>query len=233
LGDYYDHKQRLSTEWQKLLRYPFILVLSLGILFYILATFLLPELQAFIAPEKQGFSYHSLKWGMDHMQYICIAGVLLAGILYIKRSFIFRIPIIKRFAMLQFWKNMVFCLKADLMFIDALRLCSSTVPAPIQPFLKHIKEHIESGETITVAFKNSHLAPAALLSMLSMGEQTGKMADMLHHYCTFDDHALLHTLNRFMSWTPTFLLLIIGLVIMWILTATILPLYDNLSNITH
>lgn len=87
-----------------------------------------------------------------------------------------------------------------------------------------VAEKVKRGESLAEPLGESGYFPPLLVQITSIGEETGKLDEMLLNAAeTFDSEADA-ALNRFMAIFPALLILLLALVIGFIIAATLLPI---------
>ncbi len=87
-----------------------------------------------------------------------------------------------------------------------------------------VAEEVKRGESLAGPLGKSGYFPPLLVQIVSIGEQTGKLDELLLNAAdTFDDEAD-SAINRFMAIFPAILILLLALVVGFIIVATLLPM---------
>jgi type II secretory pathway component PulF len=87
-----------------------------------------------------------------------------------------------------------------------------------------VAEKVKRGEPLAEPLSESGHFPPLLVQIVSIGEQTGKLDELLLNAAeTFDSEAD-SAINRFMAIFPALLILLLALVIGFIIAATLLPI---------
>ena len=87
-----------------------------------------------------------------------------------------------------------------------------------------VAEKVKRGESLASPLSESGYFPPLLVQIVSIGEQTGKLDELLLNAAdTFDTEAD-SAINRFMAIFPALLILLLALVIGFIIVATLLPI---------
>ncbi len=87
-----------------------------------------------------------------------------------------------------------------------------------------VAEKVKRGESLAEPLSESGYFPPLLVQIVSIGEQTGKLDELLLNAAdTFDDEAD-SAIQRFMAIFPALLILLLALVIGFIIAATLLPI---------
>jgi type II secretory pathway component PulF len=86
------------------------------------------------------------------------------------------------------------------------------------------RDKVRTGEPLAKPLADSGCFPPLLIQIVSMGEQTGRLDELLLNAAeTFDDEADA-AITRFMAVFPAILILLLAIVIGFILAATLLPI---------
>ncbi len=87
-----------------------------------------------------------------------------------------------------------------------------------------VAEEVKRGESLAEPLGSSGYFPPLLVQIVSIGEQTGKLDELLLNAAdTFDSEADA-AINRFMAIFPAVLILLLALVVGFIIAATLLPI---------
>jgi type IV pilus assembly protein PilC len=103
---------------------------------------------------------------------------------------------------------------------------------------RHGKSHqaaatdIERGEGISAALGKHPIFPSMIIRMLSAGEQTGNIDNMLERVANFLDEEIEATLSGLMSLIEPLLIVFLGVVIGGMVICMFLPIF-NLANIVN
>jgi type IV pilus assembly protein PilC len=96
--------------------------------------------------------------------------------------------------------------------------------------IKNAGTDIERGEGISAALGKNPIFPSMIIRMLSAGEQTGKIDEMLERVSNFLDEEIEGTLSGLMSLIEPMLIVFLGIVIGGMVICMFLPIF-NLANI--
>lgn len=90
--------------------------------------------------------------------------------------------------------------------------------------IDRVAEEVKKGEPLASGLAESGHFPPLLVQIVSIGEQTGKLDELLLNAAdTFDDEADA-AINRFIAILPAVLILLLAVVIGFIIVATLLPI---------
>ena len=89
---------------------------------------------------------------------------------------------------------------------------------------------IERGEGISAALSKHPVFPTMVIRMLSAGEQTGNIDNMLERVAKFLDEEIEATLSGLMSLIEPLLIVFLGIIIGGMVICMFLPIF-NLANV--
>jgi len=87
-----------------------------------------------------------------------------------------------------------------------------------------VAEKVKRGEPLAEPLAESGLFPPLLVQITSIGEQTGKLDEMLLNAAETFDAEADSAINRFMSIFPALLILLLAIIVGFIIVATLLPI---------
>ncbi len=92
-------------------------------------------------------------------------------------------------------------------------------------------EDIKHGMTISIAFDKYRLFPAIMTQMISVGEKTSALDDVLNRSCNFFDDAVETSLNSVTSKLQPILLLFLAVIILVLFLAIYSPILAIMQNL--
>lgn len=230
LTDHYQARHNYRTELQRIIRYPLFLSIMLCVLVGILSVLVLPNIEALTPPASRGFAYTSFRWFSSHLDYVAVLLAAFITTLFLCKPFLYRIPIVSRAYMGQFWHDLSFCLHHNISLIDALGLAEKGLPAFFQKHTEHTREKLLNGNSLTESFHSLPARSQTRTSLILLAQKTGDVPGIISHLAKIENNYLNNLIKKLLSWTQPLLILIMGLVVLWILQATIVPLYDSLAE---
>jgi len=91
-------------------------------------------------------------------------------------------------------------------------------------------EDVKHGMTLTMAFQNYKLFPQMMIQMISVGEKTASLDDVLNRSCAFFDEQVESSLTSITSKIQPIMLAIMGLVVGVLFIAVYSPMLDIMSG---
>ena len=168
---------------------------------------------------------------------------LLGGILYLQRyartprgryrlhAWLLKMPILGRLIhktiLARFSRIMGSLLKSGIQAVAALSITQEVVGNQVvQQALSHIREAVMGGSNLAEPFQISQVFPSTVVQMVSVGERTGSLDDILLHISDFYDKEVDRELQTLTSTLEPILLLVIGVIIGFIALSVLLPIFQ-------
>ncbi|HEY4500651.1 MAG TPA: type II secretion system F family protein, partial [Candidatus Paceibacterota bacterium] len=156
-------------------------------------------------------------------------GIVLAGVLYL--------PVIGELARETYTaraaRTLSSLLSSGVPILDALSITKEVVGAGA--FAKVVEEaeaRVKKGELLSVAFsEHPRLYPILMSDMLAVGEETGKVSDMLKQIATFYEEDVAEKTKDLSTIIEPILMLLIGVVVGVFAVSMIAPIYSLSSAI--
>jgi type II secretory pathway component PulF len=165
---------------------------------------------------------------------------LAAGIFYFFRwiktegrikwdGFKLRIPVLgsvlRSIAVGRFARTLGALTKGGVIILEALAVVRDTLGNELLGReIDNVAEKVKRGESLAEPLKESGYFPPLLVQITSIGEQTGKLDELLLNAADTFDAEADSAINRFMAIFPALLILMLALVIGFIIAATLLPI---------
>jgi len=144
-------------------------------------------------------------------------------------TFKLRIPVLgnvlRTIAVGRFARTLGALTKGGVIILEALSVVRDTLGNELLGReIDAVAEKVKRGEPLAEPLSESGHFPPLLVQIVSIGEQTGKLDELLLNAAeTFDSEAD-SAINRFMAIFPALLILLLALVIGFIIAATLLPI---------
>ena len=251
LATYTENTERLRKKVKTALMYPTVVT----VVAIVITTFLLVRVIPTFAEIYSGFGAKLpgptlfLMGLSDLVTHYLILLILLAGgaiwgwLAYIKtkrgREFwdkqriklpIFG-PIAHKICLARFTRTLASLVRSGVPILEVLQIVSQTVGNTVmEKAIKAAALDIERGEGISQALGKHPVFPSMIIRMLSAGEQTGNIDNMLERVANFLDEEIDTTLSGLMSLIEPLLIVFLGVVIGGMVICMFLPIF-NLANI--
>ncbi|MEJ2647261.1 MAG: type II secretion system F family protein [Sedimentisphaerales bacterium] len=240
---------RVKTNMKNASAYPiFVLVIGM-IAVTIIITWILPNILSTIQSTGAALplptrillvASHFMKTAFTTPQGWAVIVVIIGAVLYFKRwsktkgrlqwdSFKLKIPILgsvlRTIAVGRFARTLGALTKGGVIILEALAVVRDTLGNELLGReIDVVAEKVKRGESLAEPLGVSGYFPPLLVQITAIGEETGKLDEMLLNAAeTFDTEAD-SALNKFMAIFPALLILVLAVVIGFIIVATLLPI---------
>jgi type IV pilus assembly protein PilC len=133
----------------------------------------------------------------------------------------------------RFTRTLASLVRSGVPILEVLQIVSQTVGNVVmEKAIRATAADIERGENISNALGKHPVFPALVIRMLSAGEQTGNIDNMLERVANFLDEEIDTTLSGLMSLIEPLLIVFLGVVIGGMVVCMFLPIF-NLANIVN
>ena len=251
LATYLENTERLRKKVKTAMMYPStVSVVAVGITIFLLVK-VIPVFQDVYqgfgaklpAPTQFLMDISELLRHWLILVFIVVAGLVYAWLYFIKtpkgREFWDRQrlklpvfgPIAHKICLARFTRTLASLVRSGVPILDVLQIVSQTVGNVImEKAVKTAATDIERGEGISAALGKNPIFPSMIIRMLSAGEQTGNIDNMLERVADFLDEEIDNTLSGLMSLLEPLLIVFLGVVIGGMVICMFLPIF-NLANI--
>jgi type IV pilus assembly protein PilC len=142
-------------------------------------------------------------------------------------------PIAHKVCLVRFTRTLASLVRSGVPILEVLQIVSQTVGNVImEKAIKTAALDIERGEGISAALGKNPIFPSMIVRMLSAGEQTGNIDNMLERVSNFLDEEIETTLSGLMSLLEPLLIVFLGVIIGGMVICMFLPIF-NLANIVN
>jgi len=232
------------------IRYPIFVVTTLLIAFLVLINFVVPRFAVLFRGAKMDlplptrmllltndiFQNYAIYLGISI--FILIGGFLLykrtdAGTLEIDRLKLrgpLIGPIILKICMSRFANMFENLIKVGIPVVRTLEVVSRTVGNEyIAQKIIEISGKIERGLGISRPLREAEIFPPLIIHLISTGEQTGSLEDMLKEVSTHYDREITYSINRLSTWIEPLLTAGLSLMVLFLALAIFLPWWNMMG----
>ncbi len=135
-------------------------------------------------------------------------------------------PIAHKICLARFTRTLASLVRSGVPILEVLQIVSQTVGnAVMEKAIKTAGVDIERGESISAALGKHPVFPTMIIRMVTAGEQTGKIDNMLERISDFLDEEIETTLAGLMSLIEPILIVFLGIVIGGMVICMFLPIF--------
>ena len=136
-------------------------------------------------------------------------------------------PLFSKQAISRFAMTFATLLKSGLPALDALKIVALVVNnARLTLVINDIHARIIEGADIATPIKRSKVFPPMIGYMVSVGEQSGQLEEVLDRISESYEEELDHTIQRLTAMIEPVIIIVLAVVVGFIIAAVLLPLLD-------
>ncbi|CCY06850.1 bacterial type II secretion system F domain protein [Coprobacillus sp. CAG:698] len=252
LADYYDNDAALKKKTKGALAYPImLLMMTIGIvvlmMLFVVPTFkdTLKDMNVEMPPLTQAIADLSDFIKLEWKKILVVIGSLVALIFLYSRTekgkytfdtLAINFPLLKTINVAKitarFARGFSLLLSSGMDIIEAMEEISAVIGnRNVEKRFKQAIEDVRQGMTLTMAFESYKLFPDILIQMVSVGERTASLEEVLSRSCAFFDEQADSAIKAFTSAISPIMLLIMGGVVGVLFIAIYSPMLQIMTTI--
>jgi type IV pilus assembly protein PilC len=246
LATYLENMARLRKKVKSAMMYPTaVTIIALGITVFLLVKVVpvFGEIYAGFGSKLPGptqFLITVSNWMKSNILIILAAmgGVVYAAFAYIKTKkgrdhwdrVRLRLPIVgpiaHKICLARFSRTLASLIRSGVPILEVLNIVANTAGNTVmEKAIRASASDIEKGDGISSALGKHPIFPAMIVRMMTAGEQTGKIDNMLERVADFLDEEIETTLNGLTSLIEPLLIVFLGVVVGGIVICMFLPIF--------
>lgn len=140
--------------------------------------------------------------------------------------------LLQKIAVGRFCSTMANMLTSGVNLLEALSICASSAGnKTIEKFILSVREQLEKGESLSHALASDKLFPDMVISMVSVGESTGALDEMLTKVSDFYEEEVDIAVQTLLSMIEPIMIVVIGGLVGFIIIAMYLPVFEMAGGI--
>ena len=246
LADFSEQEERTRSDILSALTYP-ALIVSVGCLsIYALLVYAVPQLTSMFEEAGEALPLPTqllISISKALRQYWWLISLGIVTVFFIIRQakvkeerlfldkFMLRLPvfgeIILKSEMAQFTRMLSLLLESGVSILVALEVVSNTVVnSAVRAEIKNISSDIKEGESLSSAIKKSVYFPIYVVNIINVGEESGTLEKSLKRIAASYEQELSRLIRAFTALLEPVMILVMGLVVGFIVTAMLLPIFQ-------
>ena len=150
--------------------------------------------------------------------------------------FLLKVPVlgdvIRKSAVSRFTRTLGTLISSGVSILDGLEITAKTAGnMVIHDAVMASRASIAGGETIATPLKESAVFPPMVTSMISIGEQTGGLDEMLSKIADFYDEEVDVAVSALLSLMEPIMIVVLGVVVGGMVVAMYLPIFDMINTV--
>ena len=136
-------------------------------------------------------------------------------------------PLIHKISMSRFARTFAQLIRSGVPILETLEIVGGSAGnTVIEHSIKSVSADVEKGDNLSVAMSKKTIFPPMMLRMVSAGESTGKIDEMLEKMADFWDEEIEATLSALTSLLEPILIVVLGVIVGGIVIALFLPIFQ-------
>jgi type IV pilus assembly protein PilC len=242
-----EHEAKIKSDIKSALQYPMLVLVALGVAFFVLLTFVIPKFVSIFAkaglalplPTKIAMIMYQIIAGYWYLLLGGAVGLIVAFVLYIrtpaglhmKDKLLLQIPLFgplfQKAAMSRFASIFAILQASGVPVIQAMEVLSGTIGnAAISAEFDKVRELIHEGQGISGPLGAARYFTPMVVDMVAIGEETGNMEDMLRQISIHYDDEVAYTVKRLSDLIGPILIVGLAAVVGFFALAIFLPMWD-------
>ncbi|MEO8192748.1 MAG: type II secretion system F family protein, partial [Gemmatimonadales bacterium] len=141
-------------------------------------------------------------------------------------------PVISKVAISRFTRTLGTLVSSGVSILDGLEITAKTAGnRVVQDAIMESRSSIAGGDTIAAPLKKSGVFPPMVISMISVGEQTGGLDEMLSKIADFYDEEVDAAVSNLLSLLEPVMIVFLGAVVGGMVVAMYLPIFDMINAV--
>lgn len=244
---YIEKADKIKRQVKSAMMYPsFIILVAIGVI-TVLLTFVVPILAKTF--EEGGKPLPDLTQYVINIsnflreQYlVLLSAIVIGAVIFVlwkstpwgRRqldAIMLRLPglgdLIRKVAVGRFCSTMSSMLRGGVNLLECLEICAGTAGNKIiEEFIRKVKSGVEQGMNLSEPLSDGKLFPPMVISMVSVGESTGALDEMLQKVSEFYEDEVDLAVKTLISMLEPMMILVVGGLVGFIVIAMYLPIFD-------
>jgi type IV pilus assembly protein PilC len=242
-----EHEHKIKSDIKSALQYPIIVVVALGIAFFVLLNYVIPRFVGIFArvgvdlpwPTRVSLMLHRALtdyWFISLTLLIC----LIAGLSYylkteqgrfVRDSIFLRVPLLGslfvKAAMSRFASIFSILQASGVPVMNSLQILSGTIGnSAISREFDQIKDRVEEGRGISGPLSTARFFTPMVIQMVAIGEESGQLDEMLQAVSVHYDDEVAFAVKRLSDAIGPILVVGLAFVVGFFALAIFLPMWD-------
>jgi len=247
LADYTEARQQMAQRVQMAMFYPAILTVMAIAVVAVLLGYVVPQVVEVFEDMGQTLPLMTrilitVSGGFrDYGLYgLVVLVVIVIGVIYVLRkpgpkykfhNILLRLPLLGRFNRgvntSRFARTLSILAASGVPVLEALRIASQVVSnLPMREAVKAAAHKVREGAPLARSLEQSGYFPPMTVNLIGSGEVSGNLEEMLERAATNQEREQETQISFLMSMLEPVLIIVMGMVVLFIVLATLLPIFN-------
>ncbi|MDD3662852.1 MAG: type II secretion system F family protein [Candidatus Pacebacteria bacterium] len=252
LADYLDRQYQLTSKTRNALIYPGFVIGVFVVVMIMMFTFIVPKLAEIIKESGQAVPFSTkVVMGISDVLVnywiFILMGIVAIFIYLIKLAtspagkryadhLKISLPIVRNIYLKLYLSriadNMDTMISSGISILRAIELTSAVVGSSIfEEILKDVAEQVKGGSTLSEAFSRHPEIPTIMVGMISVGEETGSLGNILRTLGHFYSREVNDAVDTLVSLIEPMMIVALGLGVGLLLASVLMPIYNIAGGI--
>ena len=234
IGNSLEQEDELARYAQRVAIYPLILISILLFTLIVALTAVVPELEKLFRSNQLALPWQTRsllalsEFTLDHGLQPTARERLDGWLLQLP---LFGV-LLNKIALARIMAMLARLYAAGINLLDALELAAhATRNRTLQSGVRGARQRIEQGQGLSAAFAAEALFPPLVETMLSVGEHSGRLDEALTKLSELYRRDIAHAVGRLQALLEPLLTIVLGLLLLWIASAVLGPVYELVTRL--
>ncbi|MCE5264041.1 MAG: type II secretion system F family protein [Deltaproteobacteria bacterium] len=247
LIDIIEHEAKIKSDIKSALQYPMMVLIALGVAFFVLLTFVIPKFTTIFAKAGLGLPWPTkvamlMYQGIANYWYILIAGTV--GLILVLRAyfktangrlaldaFLLKTPLFgplfQKAAMSRFASIFAILQASGVPVMQSMEVLSGTIGnTAISREFDRVRDKIKEGQGISGPLGSAKYFTPMVVDMVAIGEESGNIEDMLRQIAIHYDDEVGYAVKRLSDNIGPILIVGLAAVVGFFALAIYMPMWD-------
>ncbi len=252
LATFLEKSDALVRKVKGAMVYPAVIFAVAGIAVAVLLIFVIPTFQSMFASVNLELPLPTrIVIGASDLliNYWWLLGLVIVGIFFAIRSYyatpdgrkridalMLNLPVLgdllRKSAVSRFTRTLGTLISSGVSILDGLEITAKTAGnRVIHDAVMESRASIAGGETIAAPLEKSKVFPPMVISMISVGESTGGLDEMLSKIADFYDEEVDVAVSALLSLMEPIMIVVLGVIVGGMVVAMYLPIFDMVNAV--
>lgn len=253
VAEFMEQRQQLNDKVKSAMTYPIVALVIAVVVFWAMLTFILPvfqELFAGMGGELPAFTKFLID--LSHLMrsvWMLLFVAVCSGIFYgVKQYYktdtgrfaidglMLKLPVfgdlIRKVAVARFTRTFGTLIKSGVPMLTSLEVVKETAGnAVLSLAVEKIRDEVRQGGTISKPLSKEPLFPLMVVQMVAVGEETGKLDDMLDKVADFYDDEVKNAVEALTSVLEPIMVVFVGGIVGSVVVGLYLPIFSIINQL--
>ncbi|MBP7740749.1 type II secretion system F family protein [Candidatus Woesebacteria bacterium] len=251
LADNMEKEKEFKAKTKGALIYPVIVMIAMVVVAVIMMIFVIPKLTEMYRDfgSELPFLTRALIGISDAMvKYWYILAAIVGGIVFAFKSYaktkegrykidemLLKLPIFgelkKKVILTDFARTLALLLGAGISLLEAIAIVTESVENIVyRSALEEVGKQVEKGSSLSESLSHYDMFPVILHQMMSVGEETGKLDEVLKKLSVYFEQESEHAIKNMTTAIEPMIMIVLGLGVGAMVIAIIMPIYNLTSQ---